>query len=64
VLLSDVERWGSAVPMQAAMARIDPTASNPLVQANATAGFQLGVVRITADEYNTAVTLGRESPET
>jgi hypothetical protein len=64
VLLSDVERWDFAVPMQAAMARIDPTASNPLVQANATAGFQLGVVRITAGEYNTAVALGRESPET
>src|SRR5439155_26511310 len=38
-------------PMDTVLPRIDPTASNPRVQANATAGFQTGVVRITADEY-------------
>jgi hypothetical protein len=64
VLLSEVGRWDSAVPMQAAMTRIDPTASDPLVQASATAGFQLGVVRITADEYSATVTLSREGRET
>ena len=33
VLLSDVERWEPAVPMETVVQRIDPTASNPLVQA-------------------------------
>src|SRR4051812_24490168 len=56
VLLSDVERWDSAVPMATVVARVDPTASNPLVQANAAAGFGMGVVRITGDEYKAAVT--------
>jgi len=39
--------------------RIDPTESNPRVQANAAAGFRAGVVRITDDEYETALTLSR-----
>jgi hypothetical protein len=61
VLLSHVEEWDPAVPMGAVVQRIDPTASNPLVQANATAGFRLGVVRITGDEYETALALSREA---
>jgi hypothetical protein len=64
VLLSDVERWDRAVPMATVVARIDPTASNPLVQANAAAGFPMGVVRITDDEYEAAVTASREYQET
>jgi hypothetical protein len=40
---------------------IDPTASNPRVQANAAAGFRMGVVRITGDEYETALALSREA---
>jgi hypothetical protein len=63
VLLSDVERWDPAVPMESVVARIDPTASNPLVQANATLGFQLGVIGITADEYKAALALSREARE-
>jgi hypothetical protein len=64
VLLSDVEEWDSAVPMESVVARIDPTASNPLVQANAAAGFRMGVVRITGDEYETTLALSREARET
>jgi len=41
VLLSHVEEWDPAVPMDTVVRRIDPTASNPLVQANARAGFQM-----------------------
>ena len=61
VLLSQVEEWDPAVPMDTVVQRIDPTASNPLVQANAAAGFQNGVVRITAGEFGTAVALSRET---
>jgi EVE domain len=61
VLLSHVEEWDPAVPMDTVVQRIDPTASNPLVQANAAAGFRMGVVRITGDEYETAVALSREA---
>ena len=60
VLLSRVEEWDPAVPMDAVVRRIDPTASNPLVQANATAGFRMGIVRITGAEYEKALALGRE----
>ena len=60
VQLSDVERWDRAVPMATVVARVDPTASNPLVQANMKAGFSRGVVRITADEYEAALTACRE----
>jgi hypothetical protein len=61
VALSHVEEWESAVPMDAAVQRIDPTASDPRVQANAAAGFRMGVVRITGDEYEAAVALSRGS---
>jgi hypothetical protein len=64
VLVSQVEQWGPAVPMNAVVQRIDPTASNPLVQANAAAGFQMGVVRITSDEYEAALGLSREVRKT
>lgn len=61
VLLSQAEEWDPAVPMDTVVQRIDPTASNPLVQANAAAGFRTGVVRITGDEYETALALSREA---
>jgi len=64
VVLSDVERWEWAVPMATVVRRVDPTASNPLVQANANAGFRMGVVRITRDEYEAVVTASRESQAT
>jgi hypothetical protein len=60
VLLSHVEEWDPAVPMDTVVQRIDPTASNPLVQANAAAGLRIGVVRITGDEYGTAIALSHE----
>jgi len=64
VLLSHVEEWDPAVPMENVVQRIDPTASNPLVQANAAAGFRYGVVRITDDEYEATVALSREARRT
>jgi hypothetical protein len=64
VLVSQVEVWDRAVPMDAVVHRIDPTAANPLVQANAAAGFHMGVVRITSDEYEAALALSRETRET
>jgi hypothetical protein len=60
VLLAHVEEWSPAVPMSAVVQRIDPTGSNPYVQANATAGFRSGVVQITDDEYEAALALSRE----
>ena len=61
VLLSHVEEWDPALPMDTVVQRIDPTASNPLVQANAAAGFPMGIVRITGDEYENALALSREA---
>jgi len=61
VLLSHVEEWEPAVPMGAVVQRIDPTASDPYVQANAAAGFRTGVVLITGDEYEAAVALSGET---
>ena len=61
VLLSHVEEWDPAVPMDTVVQRIDPTASNPLVQANAETGFQHAVVPITDDEDQATVALGREA---
>ena len=60
-MLSHVEEWDPAVPMETVVQRIDPTASNPIVQANAAAGFRSGVVRITDDEYEATVALSREA---
>jgi hypothetical protein len=63
VLFASVEEWPQALSMDVVVARIDPTGSNPLVQANAT-GFPRGVVQITADEYDATVALSREAQET
>jgi hypothetical protein len=59
VLLSDVEEWDSPLPMQIVVQRLDPTGSNPLVRSNAFHGFRMGLVRITSNEYETAVALGK-----
>jgi hypothetical protein len=56
VLLAHVEEWPRAVPLDAAIRRIDPRASNPYVQANA-AGFRSGAVLITGEEYAAVVAL-------
>jgi hypothetical protein len=61
VLLSHVEEWDPAVPMATVVQRIDPTASNPLVQENAATGFRTGVSRITDGEYQNALDLSREA---
>ena len=61
VTLTDVEKWDLAVPMDIVVQRIDPTASNPLVQANAARGFRMGVVVITDDEYEAVLALNREA---
>jgi hypothetical protein len=42
VLLAHVDTWDPAVSMDAVVRRIDPTGSNPIVQANASAGFRNG----------------------
>jgi hypothetical protein len=55
VELCDVELWDRAVPMQTVAERVDPDASNPLVQENARSGFRAGVVRITPGEYEAAL---------
>jgi hypothetical protein len=60
VLLCDVEHWDRAVPMETVAARLDPTGSNPLVQANVRAGFRTGVVEITAGEYGAALDACRD----
>ena|SRR5690349_17788283 len=62
VLLGDVEEWMSGVPLNVAVQRIDPTASNPYVQSNA-AGFRAGVVQITVSEYDIVVALHDEAGE-
>jgi len=60
VVLGDVEQWTSGVPLDVAVQRIDPTASNPYVQANA-AGFRAGVVQITVEEYEIVTALHDEA---
>ena len=60
VSLTDVDEWPHAVPLAVAVHRIDPTASNPYVQANA-AGFHSGDVAITAGEYAAVMALSREA---
>lgn len=61
VLLGDVEEWDPPVPMQAVVARVDPTGSNPYVQANARDGFHNGVVLITEGEYEAVLAVRAES---
>jgi hypothetical protein len=48
VLLAQVEEWDPPVPMNTVLSQIDPAE-------NAKADFQAGVVRITANEYDTAL---------
>jgi hypothetical protein len=48
VLLAEVEEWDPPVPMKTVLSQIDPAEK-------AKADFQAGVVRITADEYETAL---------
>ena len=60
VLLSHVDEWDPAVPMDAVVRRIDPTGPNALVQANAAAGFRSDLVRISDNEYEATVALSRE----
>ena len=48
VLLAEVEEWDPPVPMTAVLPHIDPAE-------NAKADFEAGVVRITANEYETAL---------
>jgi hypothetical protein len=48
VLLAQVEEWDPPVPMNTVLSQIDPAG-------NAKADFQAGVVRITANEYETAL---------
>jgi EVE domain len=54
VLLSQVEEWNPAVPMNTVLSQIDPSE-------NAKGDFETGVVRITPHEYQTvlAVSPGR-----
>ena len=63
VLLGDVEDWTSGVPLAVAVQQIDPSGSNPYVQANA-AGFRAGVVQITANEYDIVMSLRDRNRET
>jgi hypothetical protein len=60
VLLTDADRWASGVALSAVVQRIDPTGSNPYVQANA-AGFRSGVVQITTEEYRKVLSLHDEA---
>jgi hypothetical protein len=64
VLLSDVERWEAAVPMDTRRGADRPGGVDPIVQANAASGFRMGVVRVTADEYEAVVALSREARRT
>ena len=48
VLLAQVEAWDPPVPMETVLSQIDPAE-------NAKADFDLGVVRITPGEYETAL---------
>jgi hypothetical protein len=48
VLLAELEEWDPPVPVSAVLSQIDPAE-------NARADFEVGVVRITANEYATAV---------
>jgi hypothetical protein len=48
VLLAQVEEWDPPVPMKTVLSQLDPAE-------NAKADFQAGVVRITANEYETAL---------
>ena len=53
VLLAQVEEWDGPVPMSAVLSQLDPSE-------NAKAEFEAGVVRITANEYETALAVAAE----
>jgi hypothetical protein len=53
VLLAPVEEWDPPVPMSTVLSRLDRPDT-------ARADFEAGVVRITADEYETALTVAAE----
>ena len=53
VLLAWVEEWDPPVPMGAVLSRLAPSE-------NARAEFEAGVVRITANEYETALAVAAE----
>lgn len=53
VLLAQIEEWDPPVPMSAVLARLDPSET-------AKADFEARVVRITANEYATAVAVAAE----
>jgi hypothetical protein len=53
VSLAQVEEWSPSVPMHAVLSRIDTSE-------NARADFENGVVRITADEFETALAVAGE----
>lgn len=53
VLLTHAEEWDPPVPMGAVLTQIDPAE-------NAKAEFEAGVVRITANEYETALAVAAE----
>ena len=57
VLLAQVEEWEPPVPMKTVLSQIDPSE-------NAKADFQSGVVRITANEYETALAVAAGSSRT
>jgi hypothetical protein len=61
VLLGHIEEWDPPVAMSTVLPRVDPDMSNPYVQQNARAGFQSGVVRISAHEYETVLAARQES---
>ena len=53
VLLAQVEEWDPPVPMSGVLSQIDPSE-------NAKAEFEAGVVRITANEYETALAVAAQ----
>ena len=53
VLLAQVEEWDPPVPMSAVLSQLEPSE-------NAKAEFEAGVVRITANEYETALAVATE----
>ena len=56
VLLAEVEEWNPPVPMSTVLSQLDPVG-------DARADFETGVVRITANEYETALAARRASLE-
>ena len=58
VLLAEVQEWDPPVPMSTVLSQLDPAEK-------AKADFQVGVVRITANEYETAIAVAaRRAPST